>query len=533
MSAITDSDPRMLLAGLAGFITISYYLLNHVIFPHDPREPPLAPQSIPFIGHLIGMSRRTFRYYQDLSQKIDSPIFTLPMPGQKMYIITKPELVHEALKQYKILAWPPIAIKFSAAVCGTGKETDKLLMDSVTTGSGFAAEIFTTLHAALKPGPNLDDMNRIMIGELARELDEIHQPPLAGERPWAPRVSLYEWTRKLITVATTRSVFGPLNPYDDPENAKAFWEFERNILSLVLGLPRMLAQKPIAAREKLAKAFVEYYKAGGHEKGSVLTRNRHDVATGGGISLEDVARFEVGGTMALIANTLPATFWMLCFVYSHPGLLEELREEIDACVKTTLDTDCKVCKTIDITTVKSQCPLLVSTYQEMLRHRSMTTSVRQVEQDTYLDKWLLKKGALVQIPGYVIHNDPSVWGSNCHEFDPRRFLAEEKGNRPRAVAFRAFGGGKTLCPGRHFVTNEILTVAALFAARFDMKPVGGEWKLPSIDNSPIAGAVLNPDNDIDVEITLRGGMEGVKWNVSLETSEKVFAMVTEDVENEE
>lgn len=33
---------------------------------HNPREPPLAPQSIPLIGHIIGLSRRNFEYYVDL-----------------------------------------------------------------------------------------------------------------------------------------------------------------------------------------------------------------------------------------------------------------------------------------------------------------------------------------------------------------------------------------------------------------------------------------------------------------------------------
>lgn len=32
----------------------------------DPREPPLAPQSIPVVGHLIGLSRSKFNYYVDL-----------------------------------------------------------------------------------------------------------------------------------------------------------------------------------------------------------------------------------------------------------------------------------------------------------------------------------------------------------------------------------------------------------------------------------------------------------------------------------
>lgn len=36
------------------------------MFGHDCREPPLAPQSVPLVGHMIGMSRSKFNYYVDL-----------------------------------------------------------------------------------------------------------------------------------------------------------------------------------------------------------------------------------------------------------------------------------------------------------------------------------------------------------------------------------------------------------------------------------------------------------------------------------
>lgn len=32
----------------------------------DPREPPFAKASIPFIGHIIGISRKSFNYYTQL-----------------------------------------------------------------------------------------------------------------------------------------------------------------------------------------------------------------------------------------------------------------------------------------------------------------------------------------------------------------------------------------------------------------------------------------------------------------------------------
>lgn len=305
-------------------------------------------------------------------------------------------------------------------------------------------------------------------------------------------------------------------------------EFESGLMSILVGfLPSITARKPIAARAKVAKAFEEYYRAGGAKTASPLTQGRYKAEIDNGVSLEDIGRYEVGGSIAVLVNTAPAAFWTLLLLYFHPGLLDDIRNEIDACTEMST-ADGVTVKTLDITTLKESCPLLLSSYQEVLRYRSMGTSVREVMEDTYLDKWLLKKGAMLQMPSRIIHQDANLWGKDVTEFNPRRFLPEEKQNRPRDVCFRAFGGGKTLCPGRHFATNEILAVVAVFISRLDMKPVDGEWKLPTTANTNVAAVVMEPDDDIQVEIKTRQGFEDVKWAIQLNKSDKIFAIVTED-----
>lgn len=123
-------------------------------------------------------------------------------------------------------------------------------------------------------------------------------------------------------------------------------------MSILVGvLPSITARKPIAAWNKVSQAFEAYYKAGGVEKASVLAQNRYIASRNNGVPLADIARYEVGGSTAVLVNTAPAAFWTLLLLYSHPGLLDDIRKEIDACTNGT-DT-----KTIDITTLKEACPL--------------------------------------------------------------------------------------------------------------------------------------------------------------------------------
>ncbi|KAG6356841.1 hypothetical protein INS49_014715 [Diaporthe citri] len=473
----------------------------------------------------LGVGIPCFNYYVDLSRQTGSPVFTMSLPGQKMHVVTRPELIQTVQKQHRVLAFPPIEAKFASTVCGASREAQDILAKNVNGDEGdfgLSMESCAAMRTALKPGPLLDDMNRAMMGEIAKSLDLLE--PARGE---SRVIGMYSWLRDAITTATTRSVYGPLNPYDDKEVADSFWEFESGLMSILVGsLPSITARKPVAARAKVAKAFEAYYKAGGVQKASALAQMRYQSEADSDLSLEDIARYEVGGSIAILVNTAPSAFWTLLLLHSHPGLLEDIRGEIDACTVTTTQGGSTV-KTIDITTLKEACPLLLSAYQEVLRYSSMGTSVREVMEDTYLDRWLLKKGAMLQMPSRIIHQDPSLWGADVAEFNPRRFLPEEKQNRPRDVCFRAFGGGKTLCPGRHFATNEVLAVVAVFIARLDMRPVGGDWKFPTTANTNVAAVIVEPDNDIQVEIKTRHGFEDVKWAIKLEKSE-VFAMVTED-----
>ena len=305
-------------------------------------------------------------------------------------------------------------------------------------------------------------------------------------------------------------------------------------MTILVGImPSFVARKGIAARARVAKAFDRYFLAEGHKQASIWMQLRYETSFRNGIKIEDISRFEVGGAIALLVNTAPATFWMLLLIYAHPGLLDEVREEVELTMTQSSDGS-GTTRHIDITSLKSTCTLLQSTFQEVLRYRSMGTSIRQVMEDTLLEgQWLLKKDSMVQMPSRVMHSDPSLWGFDVGEFNPRRFMKTagqeaRSGKAPPAAAFRAFGGGSTLCPGRHFATNEVLAVVTMFVMRYDMVPQSGKWTLPTVQKTNVAAVVMEPDTDIEVLVSRRSKYERDSWSFGLRTSEDVFAVVAED-----
>lgn len=156
------------------------------------------------------------------SHQTDLPIFTMPLPGQNMYVVTTPDLIQKVQKQHKVLAFPPVEAKFASTVCGVSTETQALLLQNVNGDEGdfgLSVESHAAMRAALKPGQQLDEMNRAMIHEIAVSLDQL-DPGNAKTR----QIDLYGWLRDIITAATTKSVYGPMNPYDDKAIADAFWQ---------------------------------------------------------------------------------------------------------------------------------------------------------------------------------------------------------------------------------------------------------------------------------------------------------------------
>ena len=143
------------------------------------------------------------------------------MPGQKMYIVTTPDLIQCIQKQPKTLAFPPIEAKFATKVCGSSEEAHSILMKNVNGDDGdwgLSMESYASMRAALSAGPGLDEMNRVMIQNIAASLDSLQLS--SGSRT---KIQLSGWLRQHVTAATTNSVYGPQNPFKDLEVADAFW----------------------------------------------------------------------------------------------------------------------------------------------------------------------------------------------------------------------------------------------------------------------------------------------------------------------
>lgn len=138
-----------------------------------------------------------------------------------MYIITQADLIQKAQKQHKSLSFPHIEAQFVNTLCGSSSEAKAILdqgLVQLENDQGLFHDLHTGMREALAPGPGLNWMNRVMIREVLDSLNE-----LPSDSKQKTPLSLGKWLRQTITRVTSRSVYGPQNPFEDKEVVDAFW----------------------------------------------------------------------------------------------------------------------------------------------------------------------------------------------------------------------------------------------------------------------------------------------------------------------
>ncbi len=282
--------------------------------------------------------------------------------------------------------------------------------------------------------------------------------------------------------------------------------------------PSWLASKAYKARGILEKAWVPYYEAGLNKNASAIVRGRREVALKWGIADSEAQRWEYVMFFAPSTNSGPTTYWLLSYILADSELLKEIREEVSKVTTLSMVEGVKKAS-FDITRIQKECPLLVSAWEESLRLSAATVSVRMVMEDTMLaEKYLLKRGAVIQMPSAPSSQSESIWGPNPDKFNAKRMLKSKydalsrEDRKTRTQAYFPWGGGKYICPGKQFASTELIGFVGSLLYGFDVKMSNGEQlRTPEPGMRQIGRNVDLPINDIEVVIKRREEFGGIQF----------------------
>ena len=192
-------------------------------------------------------------------------------------------------------------------------------------------------------------------------------------------------------------------------------------------------------------------------------------------------------------------------------------------------------------------PLLQSLYAETLRLRVAVLILREPAKDNFSFRgWHIKRNEVLSVSTRSEAMDQEVWSTggegDPHPLDtlwPDRFIVDPKdpnsgplrSRRRRkelagvaspddgkavgggeayfsmdglSTSWIPYGGGTSLCPGRHFAKREIITTAAILLDAFEMELLEGKGKKrPDVDMSCFGFGTMPPDKAIPFKIRRR------------------------------
>lgn len=209
------------------------YVKRSVDSGKNLHEPPYIPPSIPLFGHLIGLLHHGTDYYRLIWYAISFenpfrklsvhrsrypfPVYTLPMPHGKTYVVNTLELVGLCQRNWKTLSFNPFVATFLKRLCLPSIKAEAIVDESLFMDHGLFFETRNAMHQSLAPGPDLNGLISSIASSVSTALDELL------EEHYELNIDLYAWIRGLIALASTDAIYGKGNPFRDPEVMNGFW----------------------------------------------------------------------------------------------------------------------------------------------------------------------------------------------------------------------------------------------------------------------------------------------------------------------
>ena len=146
-------------------------------------------------------------------QHQDLPIYTLRLPGVRLYAINSLNLIPVVQRQWRTLIFAPIQVKAAKTAMGASQKALAIMKSDMVTEQGFMGAMVKATHPTMSSGPALDDLTTRTFEVLDKALRRIASPTT---------VSMYDWIGRLVMQATTEAIYGPSNPMRESRNLEAW-----------------------------------------------------------------------------------------------------------------------------------------------------------------------------------------------------------------------------------------------------------------------------------------------------------------------
>ncbi|KAI0328507.1 cytochrome P450 [Cubamyces sp. BRFM 1775] len=430
--------------GLA-LVLFGLYWLSKVFQSVDTSRPPLARSWIPWVGSAIEMGKDPDRFFASMTNLL-GPMFRLKLLGQERIFVTSPSLISTIYRDSQSFDFLSVRVDIGEMIFSLNPRLGR---------QPYMLETYMpALHHALLPS----NVQPMISAYISSAHDSIRSTVANMDGKSVPLLSL------IIPPAyhaACHAAFGPGFPAE--ESYPLFRGFDDSFHLLATNIPRIFLSRPLKSWDKLVD-LIEAYISG---LGDDLEEAGHfvQVAIRGreaGWTNRDIAAVLGTQLWALQANAVFAAYWLVALQLQQKEGLAPLIEEIDTAREfwqaTHPSASFGTSFFEDIASSSSKSlPLVTSAIQETLRYTSQTYSIRRVVKPVQLGGYELRPDEQVICVTRQTHVDDEVF-PEASEFNFRRYVENPKAMKDGKLVpnhTMAFGGGVSMCEGRHFAMTEL------------------------------------------------------------------------------
>ncbi|HET6899914.1 MAG TPA: cytochrome P450 [Vicinamibacteria bacterium] len=424
---------------------------------------PFGPKGPPVLGQLLAFRRDPLEFLTRIAREYPGDIVRFRPGPRDSYLVKDPDLVKEILvtRQHD----------FSKS---RGLDWAKLFLgEGLLTSEG---EFHTRQRRLAQPA-----FHRQRIGAYAEDM--VRRTVDARDRWSAGQVLDVDGEMMRLTLAVVSStLFGTdvaASADEVREDLAAiiglFPRFSLPLFGLIQKLPipsNVRFNRAVARLDALVYGIIAQRQRDPGDRGDLLSMLllARDEEGGGGMSERQLRDEVITLLLAGHETTANALTWTWYLLSQNEEADARWREELRRVLGDRAPT------AEDIPALR---------YTEMVLAESMRLFPpawgmgRRALRDLTLGGFTIRRGSVLALSPYIVHRDPRLWPDPLR-FDPERFTAEAKAERPR-FAYFPFGAGARSCIGEPFAWMEGVLLLAT---------IGQRWRLRLLPGHPVEPKAL-------------------------------------------
>eukprot|EP00066_Takifugu_rubripes_P026144 XP_011615410.1 PREDICTED: LOW QUALITY PROTEIN: 25-hydroxycholesterol 7-alpha-hydroxylase-like [Takifugu rubripes] len=492
-----------LLLLLVGVLSLLVCVLRRRI--RRDNEPPLVIGWIPFVGKAVEFGRDAQGFLLQQKKKFGD-VFTVLIAGKYMTFIMDPLMYPNIIKHGRQLDFHSFSDSMAPVVFGYPP-----------VRSWKTPSLHEDIQRAFKllQGDHLCALTEGMMGNLMMLLRQDHLGRRPGAGPGWKSGDMYEFCSRVMFEATFLTLYGIPQEggrHDGmDELRKDLFQFDGWFPWLVAGVPIGLLRQAKTSRNKLTRSLLPMRISSWSNRSQFIRRRQELVEKVDALKDVDRAAHHFAMLWASVANTIPACFWSMYNLVSHPDSLQVVRQQILDELKLSgvqFSTDTDVTLSRDLL---DKLLYLESSVNESLRLSSASMNIRVAQEDFSLHlknerSANVRKGDIIVLYPQSLHMDPEVYEDpQTFQFD--RYVQDSKGGffkggQRLKYYLMPFGSGSSMCPGRHFAVNEIKQFLCLMLLYFNLELEPGQTRA-TVDSSRAGLGILFPSAKVHFRYRLR------------------------------